>query len=217
MTFKEAVSEFLVLEEAGKSLLLLDIDKTLLEPVNIYMWRKLPSDKKEVRMTPEEYAKDPNAEDPNNKKYYDYREFRDPDKVARSIKTGIPIVPNLKVMDDYIKKGWRVGILTARGLEDLIASTMQEWLKFKNKKGNLVPVDLPRKLIFAINDDNKRYKGSTDFEKKANVIRKLSKEYDRIIFIDDTLPTVKMVKKMAKEEGLKNIMVKYATAKDEKK
>jgi hypothetical protein len=213
MNFKEAIFEFLLFEEKGKSLLLLDIDETLLKPRNIYVYRKLPTDKKEVRLTPEEYAKDPNSVDKKNKKYYDYREFMNQEKIARSIKTGLPIVPNLKVMDDYIKKGWKIGILTARGLEDIIAKTMQEWLKFKNKKGNFVDIDLPRKLVYAINDDNKRYKGSTDFEKKVNVIRKLAKEYDRIIFIDDTIETIKKVKKMAKEEGLNNIMAKYATAK----
>jgi hypothetical protein len=212
MNFIEAISEFLIFEERGKSLLLLDIDKTLVEPKGIYIYRKLPSDKEEVKLTPEEYAKDPASIRKENKKYYNYRDFRDPEKVARSIKTGLPIIPNLKVMDDYIQKGWRIGILTARGLEDVVAKTMKEWLKYKNKEGNLVDIDLPRKLIYAVNDDTKEYKGFNDFEKKANVIKKLSKEYDRIIFIDDTLETIKKVKKMAREEGLKNVMAKYAIA-----
>jgi len=213
MNFKEAVAEFLVFEQTGKSLLLLDIDKTLVVPSNIFMYRKLPSDKQEVKLTPEEYARDEHAKNPDNKKYYDYREFRDADKVARSIKTGIPIIPNLKVMDDYIQRGWKIGILTARGMEDVVAKTMQEWLKHKNRKGDLVDLDLPRRLVYAINDDNKTYPGNSDFERKANVIKKMAQKYDRIIFFDDDLKNVKAVKQMVKEQGFKNVMVKYAVVK----
>ena len=167
-----------------------------------------------MALTPDEYAKDPASKSKDNKKYYDYREFRNADKVASSIKTGLPIIPNLKEMDRYIQQGWKIGILTARGMEDVIANTMREWLKFKNKKGNLVPADLSRKLIYAINDDSKKkYVGETDFDRKANVIKRLTKEYDRIIFVDDDMKNVKAVKKMLKNNSIKNVMVKLATAK----
>jgi|ETNvirenome_6_85_1030632.scaffolds.fasta_scaffold00321_37 2-hydroxy-3-keto-5-methylthiopentenyl-1-phosphate phosphatase len=204
---------FLLEKQVGNSLLLLDIDDTLLTAQNIFIYRKLSTDKAEVRLTPEQYAKDPASTVKSNKQYYDYREFRNADKVAQSIKTGLPIVPNLKEMDRYIQRGWKIGILTARGMEDVIAKTMQEWLKIRNKKGELVDVDLPRRLVNAINDDNKHYPGATDFEKKTNVIKKLSKKFNQIIFVDDDIKNVKAVKNMVKEEGIKNVMVKFATAK----
>ena len=66
-------------EMGGKALLLLDIDETLLVPDNIYIYRKLPTDKREVSLTPAEYAKE--TVTPETKKYYDYREFKNPNKI----------------------------------------------------------------------------------------------------------------------------------------
>jgi hypothetical protein len=103
---------------------LLDIDGTLVQAKNIFIHRKLPTDTSWVKQTPEEFAADPNSKNPNNKKYYSYEEFRDPDKVAKSILTGVPLISNLKIMDQYIKNGWDIGILTARGLENVISKTM---------------------------------------------------------------------------------------------
>jgi len=190
------------------SLLLLDIDDTLLTAQNIFIYRKLPTDKKEVALTPQQYAEDLNSKKAENKQYYDYRDFRNADKVANSIKTGLPIITNLKIMDDYIKRGWKIGILTARGMEDVIFKSMQEFLKYKNKKGDLKKIGdkLVRDLVYAINDDDKHYPGDSDFRRKANVIGKLSKKFNRIIFIDDDLKNVKAVKNLK----LKNLMVRYA-------
>lgn len=193
-------------ENKHNSLLLLDIDKTLVEPKNIFIYRKLPTDKEEVKLTPEEFAKDPAAKESKNKQYYDFREFRDANKVAESIKTGIPLIKNLKIMDNYISQGWKIGILTARGMEDVVASTMSAWLKFKNEDGKLenIASKLARELVFAINDDTKNYEGYSDFERKANVIKNLAKKYDRIYLIDDDEKNIKAVNKMAKEANLHN-------------
>jgi hypothetical protein len=211
MNINELLNSFLKEEAFENSLILLDIDETLLTPNNIYIYRKLPSDKKEVALTPSEYAKE--SVTVKTKNYYDYREFRNADSVARSIKTGVPIISNLKIMDEYIRKGWRVGILTARGMEEVIFKSIKGFLKFKNKKGELRDIGnkLIRDLVFAINDDNKKYKGITDFEKKKNVIEILAKKYNRIIFIDDDVRNVKAVKNLK----IPNVMVKYATAKTE--
>lgn len=210
MNFLETVMGSFIPESIGNNLLLLDIDDTLLTAQGIKIWRKLPSDKKEVALTPDEYAKEKVT--PETKKYYDYREFRDPEKVAQSIKTGIPIIPNLQTMDSYIKNGWKIGILTARGLENVIADSMKKWLMRKNEKGKLEQIGdkLVRELVFAINDSNKKYTGEGDFGKKANVIKRLAGEYDRIVFIDDDGKNIKAVKELIEKENLKNVVVREA-------
>ncbi len=199
-------------ERVENSLLLLDIDDTLVKSQNIYIYRKLPTDKKEVALTPDQYAQEKVTAD--KKQYYNYREFRNADKVGESIKTGIPIIPNLKIMDDYIRRGWKIGILTARGMEDVVFKSLKAWLMFRDKKGDLQEIGdkLVRNLVYAINDDDKHYPGKTDFDRKVNVIRELSKKYNRIIFVDDDAKNVKAVKALK----IPNVMVKYATAKVEK-
>lgn len=209
MIFKEILNEYLTEEAFENSLLLLDIDDTLLKAQNIYIYRKLPSDKQEVKLTPDQYAQE--SVTAATKQYYNYRDFDNAEIVGKSIKTGLPIVSNLQLMDSYIKKGWKIGILTARGMEDVIFDSMKAWLKIKDKKGNLKDIGdkLVRDLVFAINDDKKRktiYKGETDFERKANVIKDLSKKYNRIIFIDDDIKNIKKVKQLK----LKNVMTKIA-------
>lgn len=206
MNIVQYFNEVFLLEEKGKSLLLLDIDETLVKPKNIFIIKRFPNEEP-VKLTPAEYAKEKVTLE--TKKHYSYEEFRDPDKVARSIKTGIPLITNLKIMDEYIKKGWILGILTARGMEELIFKTMKEWLMYKNNKGNLQDIGdkLVRDLVFAVNDDSKKYEGKTDFEKKAKVIEKLSKEYDRIVFIDDDQANINKVKGL----GLQNVHTKLAS------
>lgn len=198
----------LLMESGHNSLLLLDIDYTLVQAKNIYIYRNHPDyDTEEVQLTPEEFAKDPIAENKENKKYYDFREFRDPVKVAESIKTGLPIISNLKIMDSYISNGWTIGVLTARGLENVVSKTMKTWLRFRDfKTGELKSTYrvLMRELVFAINDDTKKYEGESDFERKANVIKNLTKKYDRVWLIDDDLKNVNAVNKMAEKERLQN-------------
>ena len=58
---------------------------------------------------------------------------------------------------------------------------------------------LVRDLIFAINDDNKKYKGHTDFEKKKNVMINLLDKYDRVWLIDDDPKNIKAVNDTKKE------------------
>ena len=214
MNVIELLDTITLLEErVENSLLLLDIDQTLLEPNNIFIHRKLPTDKKEIKLTPEQYASDPSSKKAENRKYYDYREFRDAEKVGNSIKTGLPIVSTLKTMDEYIKQGWKIGILTARGMEEVVFKSLKAWLMFKDKKGDIKNIGdkLVRKLVFAMHDDETpggtHYPGGTDFEKKANVIKKLSKKFNRIIFVDDDVKNVKAVKGLK----LKNVMVKYVS------
>lgn len=168
-----------------KYVVLFDIDDTLISPENIFIWKK--KDGKETPLTPAQYAKENVKEERANGVEYDYREFRDPKKVAESITTGKPIWKNVRIYNDHIKNGWDVGILTARGLEDVIFEAINKWTMFQQESGLVSKLAKPlaRNLVHAISDEVKVYKGSIDFEKKANVIKEYAKTYDKVKVVDD--------------------------------
>lgn len=188
--FKKTLKEERKIPDGKKHLLLLDIDDTLLKAAsNMKIYRKLPTDKVEVALTPEEYAHE--VVTPATKKYYDYRDFRDPKKVYESIVKGMPYINNLKVVDDFYKAGADLGILTARGCEDAVYKAIKAFLKVKDVNGNLVRPNIPRERVHGVNDDNKKYPGETDGDKKKNVIRSYYKDYDYITLFDDDVKNIK--------------------------
>lgn len=180
-----------------RGILLLDVDDTLLQARDIFIWRKLPTDKTEVKLTPQQYADEHTT--PETKKYYDYREFRDPVKVENSIEKGLPYINNLKVMDDFINGGYKIGILTARGMEDIVYSALKKFLKYRTPVGDLKAAPLNRKYVFAVNDDFKNYSGKTDYEKKKNVINKIRRYFDYVYFMDDDIKNLKAIKQLKQE------------------
>lgn len=186
------------LTDGKKGIIVLDIDDTLLTAQNIFIHKLLP-DGKVIKLTPEQYAKDPDSKkknDPSSGIRFSYEEFRDPEKVKNSIVTGIPIIKNLRIMDSYIKAGYQIAILTARGLEDVVYKSLNKFLMFRDADGELKTVKnmLARNMVNAINDEAKVYKGTTDFEKKAIVIKELSKSYDYVKFLDDDEKNITAVK-----------------------
>jgi len=194
-----------LIEEKGESLLLLDVDATLVIPDNIFIHKKNP-DGTITKLSPAQYARE--KVNKENQQNYSFDEFRDPQKVYNSIKTGIPLIPNLKIVDEYIHRGWKIGILTARGMEEVVFKALKDWLMYKDTRGNLRDIGdkLVRDLVHAVNDSNRQYEGSTDFEKKANVIKKLATQYDRIVFLDDTPSNIEAVRKLR----LQNVFPKLA-------
>lgn len=188
------------LTDGKKGIIVLDIDDTLLTAQNIFIHKLLP-DGKVIKLTPEQYAKDPDSKkknDPSSGIRFSYEEFRDPEKVKNSIVTGIPIIKNLRIMDNYIKAGYQIAILTARGLEDVVYKSLNKFLMFRDADGELKTVKnmLARNMVNAINDEAKVYKGTTDFEKKAIVIKELSKSYDYVKFLDDDEKNITAVKEL---------------------
>jgi hypothetical protein len=179
-------------------LILLDVDDTILKPSQIYIYRNLPTDSSEVKLTPSEYAHENVTEE--NKDYYDYRDFLDPIKIKRSISQAEPIVSNLEIMDDLLSKGYQLGILTARSSEDMVFKGLKDWLMYKNKEGQLIPIGdrLNRENIFAVNDTErvKGLKGETDYDKKAEVMESLLEVYDEILFIDDDIKNIKEMRRL---------------------
>lgn len=182
--FRKTLKEERSIPEGKRHLLLIDIDDNILKAApNMKIYRKLPTDKTEVALTPEEYAKEEKF--PGSKKYYDYRDFRDPKKVYESIVKGMPYINNLKVIDDFYNAGADLGVLTARGCEDVVYKAVKAFLKVKTPDGKLVRPELPRERVHAVNDDDKHYPGDTDADKKKNVIKSYAKIYDYVTLQDD--------------------------------
>ena len=179
-------------------LILLDLDDTLVEAAEIFIYKQLPSGE-EIALSPSEYA-DEEVEDIDNLDItYDYRDFENPRKVKRSIKKGQPIVANLEIMDELLKKGYDIGILTARGMEDIIFNTLHEWLMIKDNNGELIPIGdrLKRENVIAVNDSKyTELEKYTDYQKKSIMINKLLDQYDEIIFIDDDNKNIKEMHKL---------------------
>jgi hypothetical protein len=206
---EDLIFELHEIPKGKKNVILFDMDDTLLTANNIHII-KIDPNGKETALTPDQYAKEPKIEEKARGVKYDYREFRDPSIVEKSIATGTPIWKNLRILDDHVKNKWAVGILTARGLEDIVYRALQKWLMFRDDKtGELKPIGkkLARNIVHAVNDNVKQYTGMTDFEKKANVIREYAKTYDLVKFVDDDPANIEAVKEMVKKEKLNNVVV----------
>jgi hypothetical protein len=169
-----------------KNILFLDIDNTLLIPQNIFIYYK--KDNIYKKYTPQEYTKlEVHIKD---KKYFDYHEFQDKEIIKNSILTSIPIKKSLDIVKEHIKNNYELGIITARGQEELVAKTIQDWLY----KQIGVKFIMKRENIYAINDLKKKYTGLNDSEKKLNILKKYIKKYTKISFMEDNLNTINIIK-----------------------
>lgn len=191
-----------------KGIIVFDIDDTLLrvDPDTIHVWKRNPNTGKETSLTTSEFAEDPDASDPSKRSLFDYREFRDPIIVYNSIISGTPLIKNLRIMDDYVEAGYEFCFLTARGCEDTIKKALDDFLLHKTDTGAMqkLGVVFNKTLSHAINDESKKYPGDSDAEKKANVLKMLSKKYDRVVFVDDDKKNVSAAKDL-KLDNLKVI------------
>jgi len=194
------------LPNSVKGLIVFDIDDTILKVDSSMMsiYKKEPG-KSEIKLSTEEFAKDPDAEDPNKRSWFDYRDFKDPIKVYNSIISGTPLIKNLKIMDDYVNAGYDFCFLTARSCEDTVKKALSDFLLIRNKNGVLQELgDSFKKIIsHAVNDEYKNYPGKTDAEKKANILIKLCKQYDKVIFVDDDNKNVNAARNL----NIKNLKV----------
>ena len=170
-------------------IIVFDIDDTLLrvDPDEMHVWKKDPDTGREIALTTAEFAEDPDASDTSKKHLFSYREFEDPVKVYNSIISGTPLIKNLRIMDDYVEAGYEFCFLTARGCEETVKKALDEFLLHKTDTGAMKKLGdkFNKVLSHAINDQSKNYPGSSDAEKKANVLKELCKKYDRVVFVDD--------------------------------
>ena len=183
------------LPKSVSGIIVFDIDDTLLKvnPDIIKIYKTVPGET-EISLTTEQFAKDPDAADPNKSSWFDLRDFRDPIKVYNSIITGTPLIRNLKIMDSYIEAGYDFCFLTARSCEDTVKKALNDFLKVKDSDtGELKALgDIFKKtLSHAVNDEYKTYPGKTDAEKKGNVLISLCKKYDKVVFVDDDTKNIR--------------------------
>lgn len=192
----------------GKTgIIVFDIDDTLLKVQlgSMYIYKHIPGSDKEIKLSTEEFAKDPDAMDPNKRSWFDYRDFRDEQNVYNSIVNGTPMIKNLKIMDAYLNAGYDFCFLTARGCEDVVKRAIGDFVKRRNEGGALEQLgkEYKKTLSHAVNDYTKNYQGKTDSDKKANVLKQLCKKYDIVVFVDDDIKNVRR----ARELNIKNLRV----------
>lgn len=200
MKLKKLVEEIKAPE--GKGIIVFDIDDTLVKAQDIYIYKQ--KDGKDVKkFTPDEYAKEDVKAEMAKGYTYDYRDFEDSNKLYSSIIKGIPLIKNLKVLDAHLRAGWDVGFLTARSGESANKKAIEEWLLYRNEKGELVPVPRERmKYFIAINDPKRkkelkdRVKSGGDYDAKGVFLGDMKKKYDRVKFIDDDMKNVVSARKV---------------------
>lgn len=192
-TLQQYLNEQLIIEsprplsgnESG--LIVFDIDDTLLKAnsKDFHIYKKVNG--KEIALTTDEFAKDPDAADPDKlHTIFDYRDFGSPEKVYNSIITGTPLLKNLRILDDYVKAGYDFCFLTARQCEDVVKKAIDSFLQVR-RNGVLEPIGdaFNKTLSHAVNDEVKKYPGKTDAEKKANILMKLCQTHNKVVFVDD--------------------------------
>lgn len=183
-------------EDGKRNCLLLDIDDSILtaDPSVIGIWKNKPGEKP-VRLTPDEFAKDPDAE---HEEWYDYKEFRDPEKVYQSIVRGTPILRNLRLMDAHVRANWDIGFLTARGLQDVVDSALRAFLKTRTKDGKLTPIGdkLKKDISAGVNDASWDGIPAKTPERKAMVLKDICNKYDKVKFVDDDIKNINFVKSL---------------------
>lgn len=192
------------LRSSVTGVIVFDIDDTLLkvDPKIMRVYKNEPG-KKEVALSTEEFAKDPDIE--NHRDWFDYRDFKDPIKVYTSIINGTPLIRNLRIMDDYVDAGYDFCFLTARSCEEIVKKALDDFLLHKGSDGEFKKLGTAFKktISHAVNDDIKKYPGSSDAEKKANILKELCKKYDKVVFVDDDHKNVRA----ARELSLPNLKV----------
>lgn len=201
MKFRSIVEE--IKAPKGKGILILDIDDTLVKAHGIYIYKKDTNGKEVAKFTPEQFAKENTKVEREKGFSYDYRDFEDHNKLYTSIIKGEPLIKNLNILDAHLRAGWDIGFLTARGVEDANKKAVMDWLKFRDKDGNLKPIPKNRvKYFIAINDPKRKaevkrkMETEGDFDVKGIFLKEIKKKYDRVKFVDDDLKNVISARKV---------------------
>jgi len=163
-----------------KKILFLDIDDTLLVSNNMYIYVHYNNGEK-IKLNTNDFAKFSF----NNLKNYkiDYADFDNPYKIKDSIINSKPLYDNLKIIDEYVKNDWELGILTARGEENAVKEVIHLFLK-KNLKNNFI---LKYSNIYAVGDRKINYSGKNAYYKKLLILKKYINKYDKVCLIDDSV------------------------------
>lgn len=197
----------------GKGILMLDIDDTLVKATGVFIYKKDPNGKEVKKFAPNQFAREDTKGEKAKGFTYDYRDFDNPNKLYTSITKGEPLIKNLNIMDAHIRAGWDIGFLTARGVEDANKKAIEDWLLYKDKNGDLVPVPKERiKYFIAINDPKRiaevkrKADSSGDFDAKGVFLKDIKKEYNIVKFVDDDMKNILAARKVLPK---KNVIVAH--------
>lgn len=168
-----------------------DVDDTLLTADNIYIRRHYNGII--TNLTSMQFSNE-------NYKYSDakyvFDDYKCKIKVENSIKKAVPIYDNLKLLAKCKDMGYDVGILTAGKLEDTIYKSLNYFIKLHLNKTGL----LNRDIVYTVNDI--KYDGQLGSSNlKLNILQKLSKNYDKVFFVDNDEKNIKLVE----DNKIKNI------------
>jgi len=169
------------------NILLLDVDNTIVIAKDNYIYKIING--KEIALTPAEFAQ----EDIHNNRY-DFRDFEDPDRIKSAIMHGQPIVYVLDFMRDKLDNGWEVGILTARPRGKLIKKILRTWLFCRDEEGKWTQIGDKLKRVFAIGEVGGTC--SSNVEKKIAVLKRMCKEYEHVMFIDDDQSNIEAARQL---------------------
>jgi hypothetical protein len=180
----------------GNGIIIFDIDDTLVKAKGIHIY--MTKDGKDVKSyKPEDFEK-LNREKLKKEGYnFDFRDFTNPKKLYSSIVKGEPLIKNLKILDAYLRAGWDVGFLTARGGEEANKKGIKDWLKYKTEDGELKKIP-PNKIKFfvAVSDDKRRKeflkkaKEGETYDAKKFFLKQIQNKYDEVKFVDDSIPNL---------------------------
>ena len=206
MKFKLLLEEQMLIEANLRKIAVFDIDNTLLVAHNIFI-HLLGKDGSIIeKMKPEKYdalTPEQKKELTKNGEKFDFVEFRNPKTIYNSIVAGKEHIPVLRQMDGYIKQGFEIGILTARGCEPSVRDAIYDWLRTKSN-GQFQTIDkstLKPENIQAINDEDKINSGEYSGHSKVPYLRKYftDKGYKTIVFFDDSDSHIQDAEKLKNE------------------
>ena len=138
--------------------------------------------KKTYELTPKEFNE--YTEKPHQD--LDFSDFEDPN----ILKAGRIITWVFDILKGTMKKGKRVGIITARGNAQMI----YDFLIYHG-------VDVNPKYIFAINDPKQGFYGNTIAQRKKEAFKRLvTLGFNDFTFFDDDKENIELAKELAKED-----------------
>lgn len=192
------------LSDGSSGLCVVDIDDTLIRADlrDTGIWKI--SNGKKTRLSTEDFANDPDRGKPGVR--YDYKEFKDPEKVRRSILRGTPLIQNIKYIQEKVSEGYDLCFLTARSAESVVKSVIKEF--FSEKFPDLAEA-FKEGLSHAVSDEKylEVIDGMTDAQKKCYFLEKVCDLYDSVIFFDDDRKNVMAAHAL----GLDNLRVVQVT------
>ncbi len=177
-----------------KNLIVFDIDDTLIIPSKRYTkiyW--VTKDGQRIPMTTQEFAENAKASET-----YDFSDFRDVDKIRKSILRGAIIEQNVELLRHYIcDKNYDFAFLTARGCEDVVFESiiMKLYAYIPNDK---IEQHFRKEYSFAINDvkyDSCFGNAQAD-KRKSQIMKMLTNHFGHVIYVDDDIKNITSVERL---------------------